>query len=69
MCVGLRNDSNIKNDHRISKSNYDSRNHYSIKSVLLEKRLLSNTSKHANELMMHLLSNLEACCNRQISHL
>ena len=67
--IGWRNDSNIKIDERLSKFNFGSRKHYSIDSALLEKRLVYDTSKYNNKPTIHLLSDLEACYDRQIPSL
>ena len=67
--VGLRNDNNIEKDDRLSKYNFGSRKHYSIKSALLEKRLIYDTSKYTSEPTIYLLSDLEACYDRQIPSL
>ena len=64
--VGLRNDRNIQKNKNISYFNFGSRKNYSIKSALLEKRLIYDSSKYNNEITIHLLSDLEACYDRQI---
>ena len=64
--VGLRNDQNIKRSKKLSTFNFGSRKNYSIESALLEKRLIYDTSKYNNEPTIHLISDLEACYDRQI---
>ena len=62
--VGLSNYRNIRSDKRILHFNFDSPKDYSIKSVLLEKCLIYDSSKYHNKPTMHLLSDLEACYDR-----
>ena len=66
MYVGLRNDANIEQNDKLLKYNFGSRKNYSIESALLEKMLLYETSKYTSEPTVHLLSDLEACYDRQI---
>ena len=62
--MGSRNEGLIKKDHRISKSNFGLRKHYSIKIAILKKRLLYDTSMISRETTVHNLTDLQACYNR-----
>ena len=64
--VGLRNDKNVHKDKWLSNYNFRLRKDYSIESTLLEKRLTHSTSKHSGVPTIHLISDLEACYDRQI---
>ena len=56
--MGSRNKDLIKKDHRISKSNFRSRKHHSIKIAILKKRLLYDTSMISGETTVHSLTDL-----------
>ena len=59
-----RNNSNIKQNNNISKFNFGSRRHYSINDILLEKRLVYNTSMWIREKRIYMITDLVACYNR-----
>ena len=59
-----RNSENIENDIRLSKFNYILRKYYLIKTTLLEKRLIYDSSIQNNYLTIHNITDLEACYNR-----
>jgi hypothetical protein len=64
--IGLRNDTEIEKDTRLSKYNYGSRPGYSIDVALLEKRLMYDASVRNGQPTMHTLSDLKACYDRQL---
>ena len=65
--VSIRVEELIEQDSRISKFNYRSRKYYSIDKALLEKRLLYESSKWAQKESIHIVTNLSACYDRQLS--
>ena len=67
--IGGRNDENVENDSRISKFNYGSRKSYSIDEALLEKRLMYDTSIRDGQPMIHNISDLKACYDRQLPNI
>ena len=62
--IGNQNSDNIKIDRRISKYNFGSRRNYSIKTALLEKRMIYDASKYDGKMIIYNLTDLEACYNR-----
>jgi len=64
-----RNDDNIENDQRLSKFNYGSRRNYSIETAILEKRLMYNMAARDGCKMMHTISDLKACYDRQLPNI
>ena len=62
--IGGRNNKNIERDDRLSQFNYGYRANYSIKTAILEKRLIYNLAIRDGKPMMHNLSDLEACYDR-----
>jgi len=64
--IGGRTDKLIESDPRMSKFNYGSRSYYSIDNAILEKRLMYDLAIRDGKPMMHNLSDLEACYNRQL---
>ena len=56
--MGSRNEDLIEKDHRISKSNFESRKYYSIETVILKKRLLYDTSIISRETIVYNLTDL-----------
>lgn len=67
--LGQRNIGRIENDLRLSKFNYSSRKGNSIDEIILEKRLLYNVSiRDCNE-MIHIITDLESCYDRQLANL
>ena len=66
MHAGLRYENNAKKDRRLSHFNFGSRKHCSIESASLKKSLICDTSKYYDEPRKHLISDLEACYDRQI---
>ena len=67
--IGGRNDDSIERDERISKFNYGSRKAYSIEEALLEKRLMYDTSIRDSQTMIHNISDLKACYDRQLPNI
>ena len=64
--IGLRNQSRMKNDSRFSKHNYSSRKAYSIDEVILERRLLYNTSKIIMIPIIHVVTDLATCYDKKL---
>ena len=67
--LGGRADKLIEQDPRMSKFNYGSRSNYSIDNAILEKRLMYDLSVRDGKTMMHNLSDLEACYDRQLPNI
>jgi len=64
-----RNSKNIENDTRLSKFNYGSRANYSIETAILEKRLMYDVAVRDGKPMLHNISDLKACYDRQLPNL
>ena len=64
--LGCRNKGSIKKDQRLSKFNYSSRQFYSIDKAILEKRLLCDISRYNKQPTVHVITDLEACYDRQL---
>ena len=64
--MNYRSSENIENNPRLSKFNYGSRKYYSIETTLLEKRLIHDSSMWNNYPIIHNMTDLEACCDRQL---
>ena len=60
---------NIENDKRISKVNYRSCKNYSIKSVILEKRIIFNNSLLITKLTIYNLIDLQSYYNSQLANI
>ena len=69
MFIGGRTEGVIEKDQRISKFNYGSRANYSIENAILEKRLMCDLSIRDGKEMMHNVSDLEACYDRQLPNI
>jgi len=67
--IGSRNNKNIELDERLSKYNYGSRSGYSIEDAILEKRLMYDVAVRSGEPMMHNISDLKACYDRQLPNI
>ena len=67
--IGGRNDENLDSDSRLSTFNYGSRKNYSIETALLEKRLMYDLAVRDGKPMMHTVSDLKACYDRQLPNL
>ena len=67
--LGSRNKKVIEGDERISKYNYGSRQGYSIKEVILEKRLMYDISRMNKKLIAYIITDLKACYNRKLSQI
>ena len=57
----------IERDKRVLKNNFESRPDYSIELAILHKRLVYNNSKLTNEVIVHNITDLEACYDMQLS--
>ena len=66
ICIDARKNNQHENMDALSKYNFGSRKGYSIESALLEKRLTCDYSQYSGERMVHKLSDLEACYDRQL---
>ena len=64
--LNYRKSENIENDTQLSKFNYRLRKYYSIKTILLEKRLIYNFSMQNNYLIIHNMTDLKAYYNMQL---
>ena len=67
--IGMRAEFNLENDNRMLKFNYGSRSHYSIENAILEKRLMCDLAQRDSQIMMHNMSDLEACYDRQLANI
>ena len=67
--IGGRNNRNIENNKRLSKFNYGSRTNYSIETAILEKRLMYDIAIRDGKPMLHNISDLKACYDRQLPNL
>ena len=67
--VGGRNNKNIEKDERLSQFNYGSRSNYSIETAILEKRLMYDIAVRDGKPMLHNISDLKACYDRQLPNL
>jgi len=67
--IGDRNEKNIEKDSRLSQFNYGSKKSYSIDEAILEKRLMYDTSVRDSKPMIHNISDLKACYDRQLSNI
>jgi hypothetical protein len=56
-----RNVGQIEVDERVSKYNYGSRKSYSIKTAILEKRLIYDYSRMSGKQTVHNFTNLKSC--------
>ena len=59
----------IEDDERVSKCNFGSRQGYSVESAILEKRLLYESNIFTEEKVVHTISDLAACYDRQLANL
>lgn len=57
---------NIEDDTRISKCNFGSRQGYLVENALLEKRLLYESNLFTEQKIVHTISDLEVCYDRQM---
>ena len=69
MFLGSRMNERIETDDRTSKHDCGSRSGYSIKNVLLEKRLTIDHWEKSEAANFHAASDLEACYDRQFPEL
>jgi len=67
--LGNRNNGAIKVDERISKYNYRSSRNYNIEEAILEKRLIYDCSVFNHKPIVHVIIDLEAYYNRQLSNI
>ena len=67
--IGGRKNETIESDDRLSKFNYGFRKNYLIETALLEKRLMHDLAVRNGEPMMHAISDLKACYDRQLPQL
>ena len=67
--VGGRNKDLIENNNRLLKFNYGSRTNHSIDIAILEKRLMYDVVIRDGKPMLHNISNLKACYDRQLPNL
>ena len=67
--IGERNSRNIEDDSRLSKFNYGSRANYSIETAILEKRLMYDAAVRDGKPMIHNISDLKACYDRQLPNI
>ena len=67
--IGGRANNAIESDSRVSKFNYGSRTNYSIDNAILEKRLMYDLALRDGSEMMHNISDLEACYDRQLPNI
>ena len=67
--IGVRAEQSLEDDPRISKFNYGSRTNYSIENAILEKRLMYDLALRNGKEMMHNISDLEACYDRQLPNI
>ena len=67
--IGGRNDENVEKDDRLSKFNYGSRRNYSIETAILEKRLMYDLAARDGREIMHTISDLKACYDRQLPNI
>ena len=64
--IGGRNDKNLELDQRLSKFNYRFRRNYSIETAILEKCLMYDLAVRDGKEMIHTISDLKACYDRQL---
>lgn len=64
--VDLRMENVTKNQRNLSRYNFGSRKVFSIDTATLEKRLMCDYAKYSGQRMVHNLSDLEACYDRQL---
>ena len=67
--IGERNNENIEIDSRLSKFNYGSRRYYSIETAILEKRLMYDLAARDGKEIMHTISDLKVCYDRQLPNI
>ena len=67
--IGGRNNDKVEEDKRLSKFNYGSRTNYSIETAILEKRLMYDVVVWDSKPMLHNISDLKACYDRQLPNL
>jgi hypothetical protein len=59
----------IEDDERFSKSNYGSRQNYSIESALLEKRIIFDNSMLSGNKTIYTITDLQSCYDRQLAEI
>ena len=64
--INERNSRSVKNNERVPKINYRSRKEYSVKDVILEKRIIYNSSIMIVTYTIHNITNLQACYYMQL---
>ena len=57
----------IESNSRFLKANYGSRRNYSIESALLKKRLIFYNSIASRKKIVHTITDLQSCHNRQLA--
>ena len=67
--IGGRNDKNLELNQRLSKFNYGSQCNYSIETAILEKHLIYDLAVRDGKEMMHTISDLKACYDRQLPNI
>ena len=67
--IGGRAEDKIEDNEQISQFNHSSRKNYSIENATLEKYLMCDLAVRDRKQMMHNLSDLEACYNRQLPNI
>jgi len=62
-----QNKHSIERNKRVLKNNFRSRLDYSIKLVILHKRLVYDNNKFTNKVIVHNMIDLEVCYDRQLA--
>jgi len=67
--ISDRNKERIESDDRVAKANYRSRPTYSIETAILKKRLIYDLRKLTRNPILHNMTDLEACYDRQLQNI
>ena len=67
--LGSKGEELIKSDTRLSKANYDSRKNYSIKTAILKKRSIYDSSILSMKHTIYNSMNLQSYYNRQLPNI
>ena len=66
--MGLRNQNIMEGDNRLSEFNFRSRQNYSINEVLIEKRLIYDSSMIIEEKSVYIVTDLSTYYDRQLAN-